>query len=188
MMVTNIKNGAETGSRYLEYLPGIYRDDKFMGQYLNIFEDIMEPLENTIKDLYLYFDPLLTPESFVPWFASWFDLTADPTWTTRKLRKLIKSAAMLYRLRGTKKGLLEYLKIYTDSVPEITEYIQGMALNSETKLGVNTRLGSAGTGNHFTVTIELDVNSAVDVNTIKSIIESQKPAHTVYTLNIKRHD
>jgi hypothetical protein len=95
---------------------------------------------------------------------------------------------MLYRLRGTKKGLLEYLKIYTDSVPEITEYIQGMALNSETKLGVNTRLGSAGTGNHFTVTIELDVNSAVDVNTIKSIIESQKPAHTVYTLNIKRHD
>lgn len=186
MLVTNMKNGVKTGSRYLEYLPGIYRDDKFMGQYLNIFEDTMEPLENTIMDLYLYFDPLLTPESFIPWFAGWFDLTTDPTWTMKKLRKLIKSAAILYRLRGTKKGLSEYLKIYTDSVPEITEFIQGMTLDSETKLGINTKLGSAGTGNHFTVTIELDADSEVDINTIKSIIDSQKPAHTIYTLNIRR--
>ena len=106
----------------------------------------------------------------------------------KKWRELIKSAAILHRLRGTKRGLSEYLRIYTGSIPEISEYIPGMSLDSETKLGVNTKLGSAGTGNHFTVMLELDGNSEVDVNTVKSIIDSQKPAHTVYTLQIRQRN
>ena len=188
MPVTNSKNGAKHESRYLDYLPGLYRDDEFMGQYLNIFEDIMEPLENTIDNMAMYFDPLITPETFIPWLASWFNLVPDPTWTMKKWRELIKSAAILHRLRGTKRGLSEYLRIYTGSIPEISEYIPGMSLDSETKLGVNTKLGSAGTGNHFTVMLELDGNSEVDINTVKSIIDSQKPAHTVYTLQIRQRN
>jgi phage tail-like protein len=188
MPVTNSKNGVKHESRYLDYLPGLYRDDEFMGQYLNIFEDIMGPLENTIDNLPMYFDPLLTPESFIPWLASWLNLASDPTWTMKKWRELVKSAAILHRLRGTKKGLSEYLRIYTGTIPEISEYIQGMGLDSETKLGINTKLGSAGIGNHFTVTLELDINNEVNIDTVRLIIDSQKPAHTVYTLLIRRHD
>jgi len=62
-----------------------------------------------------------------------------------------------------------------------------MSLDHETKLGVNTRLGSSGTGHHFTVTLELDESSKIDINTVKAIIEAQKPAHTVYTLQIRRN-
>jgi phage tail-like protein len=148
----------------------------------------MGPLENAIDNLALYFDPLLTPESFVPWLASWLTLAPDPTWTMKKWRELVKSAAILHRLRGTKKGLSEHLRIYTGIVPEISEHIQGMSLDSETKLGINTRLGSAGTGNHFTVTLELDSNIEVDIDTVRSIIDSQKPAHTIYTLQIKQRN
>jgi len=188
MPVTNNKNGEKNESRYLDYLPGLYRDDEFMGQYLNIFEDIMGPLENTIDNLAMYFDPLLTPEAFVSWLASWLNLVPDPTWTMKKWRELVKSAAILHRLRGTKRGLSEHLRIYTGIVPEISEHIQGMSLDSETKLGINTKLGSPGTGNHFTVTLELDGNNEVDIDTVRSIIDSQKPAHTGYTLQIRRRD
>jgi hypothetical protein len=59
-----------------------------------------------------------------------------------------------------------------------------MSLNSDTKLGIDTKLGSAGTGNHFTVTLELDDDDEIDIDTVRTIIESQKPAHTVYTLQI----
>jgi phage tail-like protein len=188
MTITEIETQEKSESAYLEYLPGIYREDKFMGQYLKIFEDIMRPLENSIDNISFYFDPLITPESLVPWLASWLNLEPNPTWTSKKWRELVKSAAVLHRLRGTKRGLSEYLRIYTGSVPEISEYIQGMSLDENTQLGINTILGSAGTGNSFAVSIELDSTSQVDVDTIKAIIDSQKPAQTVYTLYIKRRE
>lgn len=197
MPVTNGEIKEKPASSYLEYLPGIYRDDKFIklhpniidvGQYLNIFEDIMQPLENTIDNLSLYFDPIITPPSFIPWLASWLDLVADPSWTIKKQRELIKSAAILHRLRGTKRGLSEYLRIYTGHTPEITESIQGMTLDSDTQLGVNTVLGSPGSANSFTVTLEISGDDEIDMETVKAIIDSQKPAHTVYTLQIKKHD
>jgi hypothetical protein len=81
--------------------------------------------------------------------------------------------------------LAEYLRIYTGSVPEISEYIPGMRLDHETRLGINTQLGSSGAGHHFTVTLELDGDSQIDTGKVKAIIEAQKPAHTVYTLQIK---
>jgi len=188
VVVENTKNSVRPKSRYLRYLPAIYWDDKFTGQFLYIFEDIMKPLENTVDNLATYFDPLLTPDSLLPWLASWLNLTLDPSWPIERRRELVKSAAELYRQRGTKRGLAEYLRIYTGSVPEISEYIPGMRLDNETKLGINTQLGSSGEGHHFTVSLELDGNNEVNIDSIKSIIEAQKPAHTVYTLQIKEKE
>jgi len=185
--VPNNQSSMKLQSSYLEYLPALFQDDEFMGQFLLIFENILKPVENTVDNLALYFSPLMTPESLLPWLASWVDLTLDPTWPEERRRELVKSAAELYRWRGTKRGLSEYLRIYTGSVPEISEYIPGMRLDQDTELGINTRLGSSGTGHHFTVTLELDESSEIDVNTVKAIIETQKPAHTVYTLQIRQN-
>ena len=186
MTVKSIDRNAPIKSSYLDYLPALYRDDEFMGQFLLIFESIMKPLENTIDNLYLYFDPLMIPESLLPWLASWFDLALDPTWPLHRRRELVKSSAELYRWRGTRRGLSEYLRIYTGAVPEISEYIPGMSLDSETKLGMDTKLGSSGTGFHFTVTLHLDEDNTVNDDTVRAIIESQKPAHAGYTLQIIR--
>jgi hypothetical protein len=69
-------------------------------------------------------------------------------------------------------------------MPQISEYATGMRLDRETRLGINTQIGSAGEGNHFTVTLELDEDSKVDPETVKAIIDAQKPAHATYTLQI----
>ena len=166
MPVSNNNSGVKLQSSYLEYLPGLYRDDDFMGQFLLIFESIFNPIENTVDNIPLYFDPRMTPEPMLSWLASWLNLTLDPTWPVEKRRQLVKSASELYRWRGTKRGLTEYLKIYTGNVPEISEYIPGMSLDQETKLGINTQLGSSGEGHHFTVILELDEDSELNVNTV----------------------
>lgn len=190
MMVTAQDNHSRTTlkSSYLEYLPALYRDDEFMGQFLLIFESILKPIENTIDSLPWYFDPLVIPEPLLPWLASWLDLTLDPTWPLERRRELVKMAAELYRWRGTRRGLAEYLRIYTGRMPEISEFIQGMSLDQETRLGIDTRLGSSGTGNHFTVTLKLDGRDEINVDTVKAIIEAQKPAQAAYTLQITYSD
>lgn len=178
-------NNSRTESSFIRYLPALYRDDEFMGQFLLICESIMRPLENTVNNLALYLDPRLTPESLLQWLASWVDLALDPTWPIERRRELVKSAAELYRWRGTKRGLSEYLRIYTGRAPEISEYIPGMRLDRETRLGINTLLGSSGEGYHFTVSLELDGSNEISIDTVRSIIEAQKPAHTIYALQIK---
>ena len=77
------------------------------------------------------------------------------------------------------------LRIYTGSPPEILEYIPGMILDEKTQLGVNTVLGSSGTGHHFTVILDIDDKDKIDLKVVRGIIESQKPAHTSYTLQTR---
>jgi len=178
-------NDTELRSRYIDHLPGIYRDNEFLGRFLMIFESTLGPVEDIVDNLDFYFDPLTTSEAIFPWLASWMDLVLDQTWPEKQRRELVKLAVELYRWRGTRRGMMEYLRIYTGVVPEITEYIPGMRLDPETRLGVNTKLGSAGGGYHFTVTLHLDGNNAADISKVRAIIEAQKPAHTVYTLQIR---
>lgn len=186
-MVKDNGSSTLTKSSYLEYLPALYRDDEFIGRFLLIFESVMKPLENVIGNLDLYFDPRMTPEPLLPWLASWLDLALDSTWPIKKRRALVESCTELYRWRGTKRGLSDYLRIYTGTVPEISEYVPGMRLDRETKLGIDTKLGSSGTGHHFTVSLDLNEDDDVNADTVRAIIETQKPAHTVYTLQIRQN-
>jgi hypothetical protein len=112
------------------------------------------------------------------------DQTLDPAWPLERRRELVAKAAELYRWRGTRRGLTEYLRIYTGRQPNIIEYIPGMILDQKTLLGENTVLGSSGSGHHFTVIVEAPENENIDPRTVRNIIDSQKPAHTQYTLKI----
>ena len=178
--------GMKEVSRLLDYLPAAYRDDEFMARFLLIFQSVLDPLVNTVDNIALYFDPGLTPESVLSWLATWVDQTLDPAWPIQRRRELVAKASELYRWRGTRRGLIEYLRIYTGTKPQIVEYIPGMILDAETALGENTVLGSSGAGHHFTVILETGADEVVDPDTVKSIIEGQKPAHTRYTLELRK--
>jgi phage tail-like protein len=187
MVMTELEqvNKNEQVSRLLDYLPSVYREDRLMNQFLLIFESILTPVENTVDNMDLYFDPRLTPESWLPWLASWLDLALDLKWPLERRRELVSHAAELYRWRGTRRGLSEYLRIYCGKTPAIIEHIPGMILDRKSRLGANTILGSSGTGHHFSVIVEMPKKENLDRKVIQQIIESQKPAYTTYTLRIK---
>jgi phage tail-like protein len=174
----------ESRSSYLKYLPAIYRDDVLMGQFLLIFESILSPIERTIDNIASYFDPSITPGDLLTWLAFWLDLSLDPAWPEEKRRELVKSAAELYRWRGTRRGLSMYLKLYTGSEPEIHEYTESMQLDNDTKLGSGAQLGSGEAWYHFTVILKVDKDSKILESKVRGIVNSQKPAHSTYTLRI----
>ncbi len=170
-------------SSYTRYLPAIYADSDFMGRFLMIFESVMAPLENVVNNLAYYFDPDATPEELLPWLASWVNVALDDSWPVERRRALVRSAVQLFQWRGTRRGLSEYLRVYTGVEPEITEEFGGFPLGEASRLGLNTVLGT-GANNVFTVTIRTEDPDSISRQQVKAIIEAEKPAHTAYRLNI----
>lgn len=188
ILATYKGNPAGRQSWLLNYLPAFYAGDEFLNRFLFIFEDTLRPLQLMAENLHYYFHPLTTPTELVPWLATWVNLVLDDNWTLEQRRNLIYTAPELYSRRGTRRGLTEYLTLYTGVVPDISEYVDGMVLGPETRLGINTTI--AGRERHrFTVTMYLPEMTEEEVSykeqNIRRIIDAEKPAHTTYQLVLK---
>jgi phage tail-like protein len=149
----------------VNYLPGIYQTE-FMSRFLALFEAILSPLEWTIDNFDLYLDPGTAPTGFLPWLATWFDLTFDPTWTEVQRREILDDAHRIYARRGTRWALSRVLEIYTGERPTIVD--TGPDLDPF----------------NFRVVLPLRM-AELDQGLIEQLIDAHKPAHTMYTLEFK---
>lgn len=152
-------------SRWLGHLPPIYAEDEFLGRYLLIFEDLFGPLDQIIAHLDLYLDPRTAPESFLPTLADWLGLSLDDRWPTERRRAILRTAVELYDLRGTRKGLIRLLQASTECQVEIAENADGP--------------------HTFRVILTPPSGLAVDEQMVRHLIETNKPAHTLYMLEIR---
>jgi phage tail-like protein len=159
-------------SSYLSYLPPIFAADDFLGRFLLIFESILSPLSRTIDNLHFYFDPHIVPAEMLPWLASWLGLVLDERWPEAQRRALIRAAVELYEWRGTRRGLKEFLQLYTGYAPEIEE------------LGIGRRQVSEAEAWRILVRIRVPDPDKVDRAVVEAIIDAEKPAHIGYALEI----
>lgn len=180
--------------RYLRYLPELYERDELMGRFLMLFESFWGPIETQIGNINRYFNPEMTPPDFLPWLASWFDLTLNERLPEAQRRQLIKSAVALYRRRGTKQGLKQYLETYTGGEALIVEHrADNMRLGAQTRLGPGIALGRNNRPHTFTVVLRLpppddhgpDFRAPAWIAHLRALIETEKPAHTAYTLRVE---
>jgi hypothetical protein len=127
-------------------------------------------------------------------------LTLDERWPEEKRRKLLASAVALYRKRGTRLGLEEYLEIYTGARVRVTEHgAHNFRLGPQARLGLGVALGTINRPHTFTVTAYLPAEpdeayaapeerarlEARRRRMLEAIIEAEKPAHTSYTLHVE---
>lgn len=154
-------------SLYMRFLPDIYQENDFLQRFLHIFEDIWEPLEQRQDYIFLYFDPRTCPLSFLPWLASWLDIPLNPHWPEARQRHLLIQAMELYSWRGTSYGLARLIEICTGLTTEIVE-----KPNEPFVFHIRISLSSATSG------------EAVDRAFIEELIQTHKPAHAGYILEV----
>jgi phage tail-like protein len=182
-------------SSLLDYLPAIYREDGFLGLFLLAFEKVLlgrqeeildqdpkdlkalkglQGLEETIAQLHRYFspDPDQAPRDFLPWLARWtaFSLRADLSDVQQ--RKFLAKVIQGYHWRGTKKGMVELLKVFTSGEPEVTEVTEDAQkpYRFSVKIRVNV---SAQDKERYGEFIQRQRAIA------HAVIELDKPAHTI---------
>ena len=172
------------GSGLLQYLPAIYAEDPFLGQFLLAFEKILlgredsptdaKPgstlnpygLEQIIDGLATLYDPLKTPEEFLPWLSKWTALSLRADMTLEQQRRFVARVIHLYQYRGTEENLQELLKLYLTATPTIT---------------VDEKIPY-----YFRVTIKLARGEVQYIQRqfeiAQALVELEKPAHTNYEL------
>jgi len=128
-------------------------------------------------------------------------VTLDDRWPEDKRRQLLRAAVGLYRKRGTRAGLQEYLEIYTGAQVQISEHgANNFTLGPNARLGPGVALGTINMPHTFTVTVFLDTDTLRRADggrtdrarfenearrMIETIIEAEKPAHTSYQLRFQ---
>jgi len=170
-------------------LPQVFRRTLRQGSPLYALLEIMELLhvqaENTLTHLESYFNPIRTPDTFVPYLACWVDLnrfypsyteqpldlqrTVDPISSgTGHLRELIAAAAYLSKWRGTARGL----KLFLETATGITGF--------ELMENVGDESGKL---RPFHIRIVAPKAAAPHTALIERIVEQEKPAYVSYELD-----
>lgn len=178
---------------YMELLPAIYRRSDAVGRNLVrdicfLFEHMFSSVEDTLDRGHTFYDPYECPPEFLPWLASWTAMMLDLDWPTDKTRALVRRAVDLYRLRGTRRGLALFLKLFCGHEPKIEENkwpFKGFRVGADARVGIDSVvLPEIDVAHCFIVTIPVkfaDVTPEMVIR-VHRIIQMEKPAHTHYYL------
>jgi phage tail-like protein len=183
---------------YLEHLPAIYRRSDGVGRNLVrevtwLFEHMFDSVLKNMDDGWRFYDPHVAPQQFLDWLSQWTAFTLDLDWPETQKRALVKRAVDLYRIRGTKRGLTLFLKLFTGHEPDIDENtwpfkgfrVEGEGAEEGARVGLDSVvLPPVDLAHCFVVTMPIkydDVTSEMVIR-IHRIIQMEKPAHTHYYL------
>jgi phage tail-like protein len=150
-------------SRYIQYLPGVFSDSDFLKRYLLIMESILAPLEWGIDSFEQYYNPFVTTPDWLQWIGEWFDVLIHPSVPIERQRAVVKELGLLFRRRGTRRGLMRLLVLYFGVKAEIEE--------------LDTPPGT------FKVHLPLGTeDSPLNRSLAARLISTYKPAHTDFTV------
>lgn len=159
-------------STYLDYLPGIYHGNDFLGRFLLIFESILGPMDRMVGSIHQYLDPDVAPPETLRWLASWLGIVLDERWPEDRQRDLVRGATNLYRWRGTRRGLSTVIRLATGVTPEITEPTPAEVTADPSRAF------------RFGVRLVAPRGQQLDQRLIESIIDLEKPAWAACDLEI----
>jgi phage tail-like protein len=199
-------------SSYLDLLPRVYRRDRdsafFLEHFLALFEHVFTSVEDRYELFTRQLNPAAAPLDVLNWLACLVDLSFDPSWPIDRRRALVAAAMELYATRGTPRGLVRYVEIYTGTKPVLLEAflerplqppflgMPGMLLGSTTHLAPQLAdatpesLFLSRWAHRFTVLVPIDdvCDEETTLAVVDRIVTVNKPAHTVHALRALRAD
>lgn len=161
-----------------EQLPALYADDDFAQRFTAGLDTVLAPVFATLDNLHAYLDPRVAPADFLAWLASWVGAADDPRRPVESRREAVVRAVELHRWRGTRRGLVEGLRLALGVHAEVTgdggavwSDTTGSALPPEPPSGPLVRVWP-GQG------------APVDPDRVREIVRAMCPVHTVCRVEV----
>jgi phage tail-like protein len=170
------------------YQPRRPEDPSFLRDFLWIFQHMLDTITRQIDSMHDVFHPYTTPPEFLNWLASWFAISFDEGMPEARRRRLLKEAALLYRIRGTREALVRMVQLFTDLDVTIEENrwpYKGFRIGVHSQIGVDTMiLPEVPMSQTFIVHLPcpFDVIGPDKLIRLHQVIQTEKPASTNYFL------
>ncbi len=177
----------------LRFLPTVYQprtpgERSFLRDFLWIIQHLYDQVSRRLDTMHEVFNPYTTPPEFLPWLASWFAISFDETMDEASRRRILKEAALLFPMRGTRKAIERMVRLFVGIDVEIVENrwpFRGFRIGVTSTIGVDTMvLPEVSRGHTFVVKVPArpeDLGEAVLVR-LHRVIEAEKPASSNYFL------
>ena len=164
-----------------EYLPAVHQKDKDLRDLLRVFAEHFKTIDTLLSTTAQKVNPEISDEHYLRWLASWIDLDLDDDWGKDRKRRHISKAIELYRRRGTKGGLKDFLKIYTGLDAKIEEYYEpgGFQIGVASRIGGVRDVNGAWVEEYELLTPDTKANVHVDVKADAYYIVTQCHGPTV---------
>lgn len=177
--VDGLRSSAPLG----EMLPAVFADDDLAQRFVAGLDEVLAPILNVLDS---YFTPALAPADFTRWLGGWVGAETDGTGPEEWLRAAVAAAARLHRVRGTRSGLAETVRLAFGVEPEISE--SGAADWNAGPLGPVP--GEPRPRLH--VTLRLPDPTPADTHRLDSLVAHRldslvaaaRPAHMPYTVQV----
>ncbi|MFF9402183.1 phage tail protein [Streptomyces sp. NPDC014744] len=159
-------------------LPALYADDDLAQRFTAGLDTVLAPVLSTLDNLPAYFDPALAPADFLPWLASWVGADLDPEPPLELRRAVVARAVELHQWRGTRRGLIEQLRLCFGVHSDIRDG-GGVAWSSEP----GAALPPAPTG-ELLVRVWAPHGGQVDANRVLDVVAASCPVHLTCRVEI----
>ncbi|MFD5901375.1 phage tail protein I [Streptomyces microflavus] len=162
-----------------ELLPALYADDDLAQRFTAGLDTVLAPVLSTLDNLPAYFDPALAPADFLPWLATWVGVDIDRTWPQELQRAVVARAVELHRWRGTRRGLVEHLRLCFGVHADVRDG-GGVAWSA----GPGTELPPAPTGELLVRVWPVAPGATVDASRVLDVVTASCPVHLTCRVEI----
>jgi phage tail-like protein len=163
-------------------MPAVFQDDDFTMRWTQALDEVLAPVPVSLDSIEAYFDPLLAPEDFLAWVASWCGIVLDENWPLSRRRAVVSAAAELYRGRGTLAGLRRHIELVTGGRVEVAD--TGGVTWSATPDAYGDGGPDSAAGPAVFVRVRVADPAEVNVRALDDLISAIKPAHVVHRLEV----
>ncbi|GAA2770938.1 phage tail protein [Streptomyces showdoensis] len=159
-------------------LPALYAEDDFAQRFTAGLDTVLAPVFATLDNLPAYFDPRVTPADFLSWLATWVGGVDDPRWPPDQRREAVARAVELHRRRGTRRGLVDALRLVLGVSAEVEG--DGAAIWSGTP---GAALPPA-PADEVLVRVWPHREPTVDADRVRALVRALCPVHTVCRVEV----
>ena len=113
---------------FIDYLPQVYRGadsvNSFLARFLSVFQSPYVDLEDDMDQMPVRCEAAVAPPEFLRWLAECVAVPEQQLWSEERLRRFLKHAVGLYRIKGTREALRQVIELYTGQTPRIIEQFE----------------------------------------------------------------
>lgn len=109
------------------WLPELYqgKGQEFLERYLGIFQSLYLDMECGIRGNTRYLDLQAAEPEVLIWLAGWIRAEHVNLWTPERFRQYLSQGVGMYALRGTARGLVCLVELFTGETPYLMEAKKG---------------------------------------------------------------